>query len=998
MGSGNVSKRYLSFEFMQRNAGAICYGVSVLIVAVLYGATYYKCVQEKNLELESITRDTLNISRAVSEHAIRTFEQASLLAVAVGLRYETDNKLDLTALTNIYPKAMSIFQQIAILNSAGIVAASSIPGWAPVDLSEREHFKVHVNSTTTDLFVSKPVLGKVSNKWSIQLTNRLVLGDKSFGGVVVVSLDPFYLSSFYKDIDIGPNGSIVLVGQDRVVRARKNMDGTTVGALLEGRMAQHLDALMSTKKDFEATDEINGQTMHSSIRLVGGFPLAVMVSISEQDALAGFYERRRGYYTFATSVSLIILLLASWMTIMFRKLLESANRHRIMFDNSPVGIMHIAQDGSVIDCNEKITSYIGSEKGKLVGFNLAEEGNQSVRPFVSKALSGSVSYFEGVYAPVTGGDAKYLRMVFNPVNVGLNPTDVIVTTEDISERMQAQEKIRIASERLQLATDASGIGIWDYYADEGALIWDDMMYRLYGFESGKRTITYGEWERAIHPDDLEKCRAALRRALGGKTDLSMEFRVVWGVDGSVHHIKANGRVRDDGERGGLRMVGTNLDITSMKKAEQELFAAYSEIEERVANRTQELAHANEMLQTEIAERKLAHREINQIVSSISSILIGVNRESLIVRWNDAAEHAFGLSSRDAIGKPLCSLSLPWDWEVIVNGIEKTRAELKPNRLYNIWYERIDGKDGYFVVTIGPLWNEEGGYDGYLILGDDISEVKFLEAQLAQAARLEAIGQLAAGIAHEINTPTQYVGDSVSFLKESFEDISLIVAQAEEISRAPERVGEETALSAKALLERIDADFLKAEIPRTITRIFEGIERITTIVQAMRRFSYARGEEKRATNINGIIENTLTISRNEWKYVANVETDFDQALTDVPCVPGEIGQVLLNIVINAAHAIEEVVKGTSGLGLISVKTYREGDFAVICVRDTGAGIPASVGDRVFNLFFTTKEVGKGTGQGLAIAYDIVVNKHGGSLQYESSPGEGTAFFVRLPFNV
>ncbi|MBI4804828.1 MAG: PAS domain S-box protein [Desulfovibrio sp.] len=983
------------FEFMQENAVAVCYGISSLIVILLFIGTYYKCVDEKRSDIEAAFRDTANISRAVEEHAIRTFEQASLLALSIRSRYELDDKLNLGSLAKVDPNSMSIFQLLSIIDEKGINTGSSKADFTPVDLSEREHFKVHVNSTTNNLFVSKPVLGKVSGKWSIQLTTRLVKADKSFGGVVVVSLDPFYLSSFYKDIDIGPHGKIILVGHDGIIRAQKDMTADTVGKPIDDQMAGFVKNQSPNKLDNITYTEAQGQTILLSIRAVKGFPLSVIASVSESDALAGFYSRRNVYFAFAACLSVLVFFLATWTTRIFKELREGANRHRIMFDNSPLGIMHIGSDGTVINCNDKLAEQMGSTKEALLHFNVATQTDSKLQSVVKESLNGKPSFFEDIYTSATGNKTSYIRMVFNPVNPGKPPTDVIVTIEDISERMQQQEKLRVTSERLQLATEASNIGIWDYDLVHKSLIWDPMMYKLYGFENQNHAVTYKDWESRIHPDDLDASRTAIMQALNGKEDFSFEFRIFWDIDKSIHYIKASALIKRDENGNALRMVGTNLDITAMKNAESELHAAYTEIEQRVANRTQELARANELLQSEIIDRKLAHREINQILSSISSILIGVDCQGAVVRWNDAAANIFGLNAPDVIGKPLYDLPIPWDWEMIVAGVLQTRTELKPKRFYNLWYERIDGQDGFFVVTIGPLWNEEGGYDGYLILGDDISEVKFLEAQLANAAKLEAIGQLAAGIAHEINTPTQYVGDSVTFLKESFDDIGQLFTTAERYSNEPEKVGQEAALALRNLLEKIDADFLQAEIPKTIERIFDGIERISTIVQAMRRFSFAGGEEKRAFNLKNAIENTLVISRNEWKYVAEAQTDFDKDLPDILCMPGEISQVLLNIIVNAAHAIGDVVQGTSNLGLITITTKADGDFAEIRIRDTGTGIPKDVGDKVFNLFFTTKEVGKGTGQGLAIAYDIVVNKHGGTLEYESEPGAGTTFIIRLP---
>jgi len=430
---------------------------------------------------------------------------------------------------------------------------------------------------------------------------------------------------------------------------------------------------------------------------------------------------------------------------------------------------------------------------------------------------------------------------------------------------------------------------------------------------------------------------------------------------------------------------------------EELRTSNRQMEERIRQRTEELARANESLQSEMSQRMRAHRDISQILNSISVMLVGINRQGRVFRWSKAAEQSFQLQAERAVGQAFTALPLPWDWQAVLHCVEECMRSVQPVKANNIWYERLDGTDGFLTITASPLLDEKDTISGCLLLGDDITDVKFLEAKLSNAAKLEAIGQLAAGIAHEINTPAQYVGDAVTFLKSSYEGLDTLMAKVEELSRMPEAVGESGARILGDLLEEIDAGFIKAEVPKTIDLVFEGIERISTIVQAMRRFSYSGGNEKKNVNIASAIENTLVITRNEWKYVADTVTDFDPELSGVLCLPGEINQVLLNILVNAAHAIGDAVAGTRGKGLISVKTRKDGDFAEISIQDTGPGIPESAGDKIFNLFYTTKEVGKGTGQGLAIAYDIVVHKHGGALTYRSEPGKGTTFFIRLPIN-
>jgi signal transduction histidine kinase len=190
-----------------------------------------------------------------------------------------------------------------------------------------------------------------------------------------------------------------------------------------------------------------------------------------------------------------------------------------------------------------------------------------------------------------------------------------------------------------------------------------------------------------------------------------------------------------------------------------------------------------------------------------------------------------------------------------------------------------------------------------------------------------------------------------------------------------------------------------QIPKAIEQSLEGVNRIVEILQAMRTFSHPGGEEKIPTDINEAIRSTVTVARNEWKYVANLETDLNPDLPPVPCFSGEINQVLLNLIVNAAQAITAALQESPDqtMGIITVSTYQEEKMAVIRISDTGSGIPEEIRSRIFEPFFTTKEVGQGTGQGLSIAHAIIVEKHGGSLTFETEEGKGTTFFVRLPIN-
>jgi signal transduction histidine kinase len=267
-----------------------------------------------------------------------------------------------------------------------------------------------------------------------------------------------------------------------------------------------------------------------------------------------------------------------------------------------------------------------------------------------------------------------------------------------------------------------------------------------------------------------------------------------------------------------------------------------------------------------------------------------------------------------------------------------------------------------------------------------------EISLRHSQRLESVGQLAAGIAHEINTPVQFIGDNIRFLQGAFTDLLQLRKACNDIVIAQEDAQRTRAVATVHQMESdIDVEFVVEEVPSAIQQTLDGVERVATIVRAMKAFGYTSNEEKAPVDLNEAIANTLVVATSELKYVADVETDFGE-LPRVWCFVGDINQVVLNLVVNAAHAI---TAAGSVRGTITVRTAVDGDQVMISVRDSGTGIPPEVADRVFEPFFTTKEVGKGTGQGLSLCWSLVVDRHHGSISFETEPGRGTTFVVRLP---
>ncbi|MAT44303.1 MAG: hypothetical protein CL609_18380 [Anaerolineaceae bacterium] len=455
-----------------------------------------------------------------------------------------------------------------------------------------------------------------------------------------------------------------------------------------------------------------------------------------------------------------------------------------------------------------------------------------------------------------------------------------------------------------------------------------------------------------------------------------------------------GNTKFDGETSRVTLDGKRMDMRVQLRIPDE----YKDTWERVLVSTQDITRSK---QTEIRLRE-AVAQNKQLMKAITSIFIQIDAKRKIVHWNQKASDVLGVKTEDVVHNTIENCSFDWDQKRILDGLQQCEIFQTQVRLDDVYFRRKSGGDGYLGITLNPIMDDQDkSYMGCLLLGADITDRKLMETQLLQAQKLESIGQLAAGIAHEINTPTQYIGDNIRFLKESYADLyqayQAVLALTQEAETA--QVLPVALENLNAVLNDVDMDYLMEEIPLAVQQSLEGIERVSTIVRAMKEFSHPGSSEKTPTDINHAIENTLTVARNEWKYIAEVERDYAENLPLVPCLPGEFNQVILNLITNAAHAISKALSDEPGeLGRIHIKTRKVNDMVEIQISDTGTGIPEKLRNKVFDPFFTTKEVGRGTGQGLTIAYNVIVEKHGGTLTFETEVGKGTTFFIQLPLQV
>ncbi len=402
---------------------------------------------------------------------------------------------------------------------------------------------------------------------------------------------------------------------------------------------------------------------------------------------------------------------------------------------------------------------------------------------------------------------------------------------------------------------------------------------------------------------------------------------------------------------------------------------------------------------DITERKRRQDKLRQLSAAVEQSPVSVvitDLEGNITYINRKFSDCTGYSPEEVRGKNpriLNSGHSPPEmysdlWTTILDGGE-WRGEFR-NRKKN-------GELYWESAAITPILDANGSIANFLAVKEDITERRALEGELRQAQKLEGIGQLAAGVAHEINTPIQFVTDNLTFLQDSCEASFRLLEHYRNVVHDHAGKLSPDLVDTLARAEQLsDFEFTRDEVPRAIAQSLEGARRVAKIVRAIREFSHPDLADKTEADLNQGIASTIVIANNEWKYVADMVTDLDETLPPVVCYPGDVNQVILNLIVNAAHAIGNKLKG-EGMGQITVRTRRCGQFAEIAVADTGTGIPEEIRTRVFEPFFTTKEVGSGTGQGLALAHSVVVKKHGGKIWFESEMGRGTTFFIHLPFD-
>lgn len=651
-----------------------------------------------------------------------------------------------------------------------------------------------------------------------------------------------------------------------------------------------------------------------------------------------------------------------------QKLQESESKYRALFEDSADATMLMAE-AKFFDCNSAALKMFGytretmpSHPADLAPLN-QPDGTPSMEAanlYIGKALKNGSERFEWLSKRMDGSlfptDIHLTAVTLNgrPALLGI--------VRDMTEQKQSEEALLLKNALLEAQTEATIDGI--LVVDDGdRVILSNKQFSLnLGLPEGLVSAGDDRALREFVAEQMEDPRAFIEKVIylnshrGEKSMDEIRFK-----NGQIFE-RYSAPLLDSKNRYRGR-IWYFRDVAERKRSEDMLRHLSSVVEQSPVS-------------VVIADLKGDITYVNRKFTEIS----GYKSEEVLGK-NPRILKSGHLSPAD-----YCEL-----WKTISAGQEWR----------GVFHNRKKNGELYWEsAVIRPLEDHDGTVTHFVALKEDITEKLALEGQLWQSQKLESIGQLAAGIAHEINTPIQYVGDNTSFFEESWNQISALLAAAQKLRSevTPDVVSESTIENFDNCSRNADVEYLSLDIPRAIDQTLEGVERVSRIVRAMKEFSHPGSQEKRAVDLNKAIETTITISRNEWKYVAKVETRLDPDLPLVPCLAGEINQVLLNLVVNSVQAIAEVGRhdGTS-MCTISIATRRDGDWVELSVADSGIGIPDHIKERVFDPFFTTKEVGKGTGQGLMLAHTVIVKKHGGKIWIDSEIGKGTTFYLRLPLS-
>ncbi len=603
----------------------------------------------------------------------------------------------------------------------------------------------------------------------------------------------------------------------------------------------------------------------------------------------------------------------------------------------------------IIDGNE---STLSSLYGNYTRSPLAEEGLQC----------------EGWYDNV-GEKSRYLFFDAVPVrNAKGELSAVIETLADITQRKMAEEALRISEEKFYKAFHSSPVGVVINSKAEGRFIEaNEAFFRMLGY-SREEVIGHSSLELGLWVDPGE------RRRIIEQSD----------KEGAVRNVEVRIRIKTGETRlllwssdlltleGEQCLIITVRDVTSQKENERLLLKSKAE-----------LTVKHEQLSALFSQVETIKREWEQTLDCISDIVILLDRERRVVRCNRAMVEFVGISFENILG-------MEWQQLMQQPGVPLICLDERSGEVYHEpmmrWFFFTSyqyGRSGGLVITIHDTTEAK---QAAMELEKAYAELKETQAQMIQQEKMASIGQIAAGIAHEINNPTGFVLSNLGTLGKYVERFVTFMRAESEVVSSLGSPDENERLS--ALRKQLKIDHLIGDVPSLIAESLDGAGRIKKIVDDMKKFSRMDETECQVASLTDCIESSLNIVWNELKYKVTLKKEYAE-LPPIRCFPQQLSQVFMNLLVNASHAIDE-------RGEITIRTWQDNAWACIAISDTGCGIPEEISSRIFEPFFTTKAAGKGTGLGLSISSDII-KKHGGDIAVESVIDAGTTFTIKLPID-
>ena len=638
---------------------------------------------------------------------------------------------------------------------------------------------------------------------------------------------------------------------------------------------------------------------------------------------------------------------------------EKERQLRFILDSIAAGIMIVEPETHTItDVNTTACDMIGRAKEDLIGRECHEFICPTERgrcPFTD--LGKEVDHAERIILAADGREIPVIKTV-HPVLIS-DREQLLETFLDISEVKRIQEDLRVNEERYRTLFNNANEGIY-IAQDRRVKFPNPKVEEISGYS--KEELESQPFANLIHPEDVDMVVERYKKRLQGENGPSNYiFRI-------IH------------KTGGIRYVELHVMPFTWEDAPATLNF---------------ITDVTERIQSEKAIRDSEER-YRTLVEAMREGLIFLDAEFNLEFYNTRFSEMLGYSA-DEMSR--MSLHRLLGEDAARHMIRKgKKAKEGGEESYELALAKKNGDKLLTMVHPVSLF-DDGAYRGLLAVLVDITEKKMMEQRLNQAQKLESIGQLAAGVAHEINTPTQFIYTNIEFLEESCDALLGLAAEFQKIietARAGLPVTGDQIRQSERRIEEADLDFLVEEVPESLSGALDGVRRISRIVDSMKYFSHPGGGDRKPIDVNDAVRNAVTITTNEWKYSTEVVTDLDDSLPPLPCFAAEFSQVLLNLIINAVHAISESIgENPEEKGTIWIRTRQDDGWLELRIRDTGAGIPENIRPRIFDPFFTTKDLLKGTGQGLSIAHGVIVEMHGGTIDFETEIGRGTTFVLRLP---